>query len=108
VGYRIELIYFGKKYGTYISNDLNQPMAKTYSDENGEIIIENVPNGNYTVRVYDGNTLIAETLINTFREVNYFRTDVFHFPLWILIFGGISGALLLIGLVLYFNNKKRS
>ena len=108
VGYRIELIYFGKKYGTYISNDLIQPMAKTYSDENGEILIENVPNGNYTVKVYDGNTLIAETLINTFREVNYFQTDVPHFPLWILIFGGISGILLLIGLVLYFNNKKRS
>ena len=108
VGYRIELIYFGKKYGTYISNDLIQPMAKTYSDENGEILIENVPNGNYTVKVYDGNTLIAETLINTFREVNYFQTDVPHFPLWILIVGGISGILLLIGLVLYFNNKKRS
>jgi len=108
VGYRIELIYFGKKYGTYISNDLIQPMAKMYSDENGEILIENVPNGNYTVKVYDGNTLIAETLINTFREVNYFRTDVLHFPLWILIFGGISGIVFLIGLVFYYNNKKRS
>ncbi len=108
VGYRIELIYFGKKYGTYISNDLIQPMAKMYSDENGEILIENVPNGNYTVKVYDGNTLIAETLINTFSEVTYFQTDVLHFPLWIIIFGGISGILLLIGLVLYFNNKKRS
>ncbi len=108
VGYRIELIYFGKKYGTYISNDFIQPMAETYSDENGEILIENVPNGNYTVKVYQGNTQIAETLINTFREVNYFRTNVLHFPLWILIFGGISGFLLLIGLVLYFNYKKRS
>ena len=108
VGYRIELIYFGKKYGTYISNDLIQPMAKTYSDENGEILIENVPNGNYTVKVFDGNTLITETLINTFREVNYLRTDVFHFPLWILIFGGICGFIFLIGLVFYYNNKKRS
>jgi hypothetical protein len=108
VGYRIELIYFGKKYGTYISNDLIQPMAKTYSDENGEILIENVPNGNYTVKVYDGNTLIAETLINTFSEVNYFQTDMFHFPLWIITFGGISGFILLLGLILYFNNKKRS
>ncbi len=108
VGYRIELIYFGKKYGTYISNDLIQPMAKTYSDENGEILIENVPNGNYTVKVFDSNTLITETLINTFREVNYLRTDVFHFPLWILIFGGICGFIFLIGLVFYYNNKKRS
>ena len=108
VGYRVELIYFGKKYGTYISNDLIQPMAKTYTDENGVVLIENVPNGNYTVRIYQGSTIISETLINTFREVNYFITDVFHFPLLILIFGGISGILFLIGLVFYFNYLKRS
>lgn len=107
VGYRIELIYFGKKYGTYISNDLIQPMAKTYTDENGEVLIENVPNGNYTVKVYQGNTLISEMLINTFRDIHYFRTDVVHFPLLILIFGGINGILFLIGLVFYFNYKKR-
>ncbi|NVM17724.1 MAG: hypothetical protein HWN80_08405 [Candidatus Lokiarchaeota archaeon] len=108
VGYRIELLYFGKSYGTYISNDLNQPMTKIYSDENGVVLVENVPNGNYTVKIYQGNTLISESLINTFREVNYFITDIIHFPLWILIFGGISGILLLIGLVFYFNYLKRS
>ena len=108
VGYRVELIYYGKIYGTYISNDLNQPMAKTYSDENGLALIENVPSGNYSVRIYQGNTLISETLINTFREVNYFITDIPHFPLWILIFGGINGLLFLIGLVFYFNYMKRS
>jgi hypothetical protein len=107
VGYRVELIYFGKKYGTYISNDLVQPMSKMYSDENGELMIENVPNGNYTVRIYQGNTLITETLVNTFSEVNYIITEVIHFPLWILIFGGISGLLLLIGIVFYLNYKKR-
>ncbi|MBY9014617.1 MAG: hypothetical protein KGD68_02900 [Candidatus Lokiarchaeota archaeon] len=108
VGYRIELNYYGKKYGTYISNDFNQPMAYRYSDENGEILIENVPNGNYTVKVYQGTVLITEFQINTFREVNYLITDVFHFPLWILIFGGINGILMLLGLLLYFNYMKRS
>ncbi len=108
VGYRVELIYFGIKYGTFISNDLIQPMTATYSDENGEVMIENVPNGNYTVRIYQGDTLVFEKLVNTFREVNYLVTDVVHFPLWILIFGGICGILLLIGLALYFNNMKRS
>jgi hypothetical protein len=107
-GYRVELFYFGKKYGTYISNDLIQPMAQTYSDENGAVLIENVPNGNYTVRIYQGNILISESLINTFREINYFQTDVIHFPFWILIFGGTTAVLFLIGLVSYFNNKKRS
>ena len=108
VGYRIELSYYGKNYGTYISNDFNQPMAYAYSDENGEILIENVPNGNYTVKVFQGTLLITEFQINTFREVNYLITDIFHFPLWILIFGIINGILILLGLLLYFNYKKRS
>ncbi|MBY8979552.1 MAG: carboxypeptidase regulatory-like domain-containing protein [Candidatus Lokiarchaeota archaeon] len=108
VGYRIELKYYGKNYGTYMSNDFTQPMAYAYSDENGEILIENVPNGNYTVKVYQGTVLITEFQINTFREVNYLITDVIHFPLWILIFGGISSILILLGLLLYFNNMKRS
>ncbi|MHA2287453.1 MAG: carboxypeptidase-like regulatory domain-containing protein [Promethearchaeota archaeon] len=108
VGFRVELIYYGQKYGTYISNDLNQPMAKTYTDENGLALIENVPNGNYTVRIYQGDSLISEKLINTFSEINYFITEVPHFPLWILIFGGISGILFLIGLAFYSNYMKRS
>ena len=108
VGYRLELKYFGKNYGTYISNDLNQPMTNIYSDENGVVLVENVPNGNYTVRIFQGNTLITETLVNTFREINYLVTDVIHFPLWILIFGGISAVILLLGIVLYFNYMRRS
>lgn len=106
VGYRIELKYYGKNYGTYISNNFTQPMASAYSDENGEILIENVPNGNYTVKVYQGTVLITELQINTFREVNYLITDVIHFPLWILIFGGISVILILLGLLLYFKNYR--
>jgi len=107
VGYKVELKYYGKSYGTYISNDFNQPMAYAYSDENGEVLIENVPNGNYTVKVYQGTVLITEFQINTFREVNYLITDVIHFPLWILIFGGINGILILLGILLYFKHYSR-
>lgn len=107
-GYKIELLYFGKVFGTYISNNLTQPMAPAYSDENGEILIENVPNGNYTARIYQDNVIIIEASVNTFSEVNYVSTDVPYFPLWILIFGSINGALILIGLIIYFNYKRRS
>jgi len=107
-GYRIELFYFGKVFGTYISNDLTQPMAPAYSNENGEISIENVPNGNYTVKIYKDNVIIMDALINTFSEVIYISTNVPYFPLWILISGSINGALILIGLIIYFNNKRRS
>jgi hypothetical protein len=108
MGYRIELLYFGKVFGTYISNNLTQPMAPAYSNENGEILIENVPNGNYTIKIFQDNVFIMDALINTFSEVIYLNTNVPYFPLWILIFGGINGALILIGLIIYFNNKRRS
>ena len=108
IGYRIELLYFGKVFGTYISNNLTQPMAPAYSNENGEILIENVPNGNYTIKIYQDNLIIMDALINTFSEVNYISTNIPFFPLWILIFGGINGALILIGLIIYFNHKRRS
>lgn len=108
IGYRIKLLYFGKVFGTYISNDLTQPMAPAYSNENGEILIENVPNGNYTVKIYQDNVIIMDAIINTFSEVNYINTKVLYFPLWILVFGGINGALILIGLIIYFNHKRRS
>ncbi len=107
-GYRIELLYFGKVFGTYISNNLTQPMAPAYSNENGEILIENVPNGNYTVKIYQDNVILRDALINTFSEVNYVSTNIPYFPLWILIFGSLNGALILIGLIIYFNYKKRS
>jgi hypothetical protein len=108
VGNRIELYYYDKLYGTYISNDLDQPMAPAYSNENGEIIIENVPNGNYTVRIYQNERLIKEEVINTFSIINIIRSNVIHFPLWIIIFGSISSILVIIGLIFYFNYKKNS
>ncbi len=108
IGYRIELLYFGKVFGTYISNNLTQPMAPAYSNENGEILIENVPNGNYTVKIFQDDVIIMNALINTFSEVNYINTKVPYFPLWILIFGCINGALILIGLIIYFNHKRLS
>jgi len=107
-GYRIELLYFGKVFGTYISNNLTQPMAPAYSNENGEILIENVPNGNYTVKIYQDNLIIRDALINTFSDVNYVSTNIPYFPLWIIIFGSLNGALILIGLIFYFNYKRRS
>lgn len=105
---RIELYYYNKPYGTYISNNFTQPMAPAYSDENGEIFLRNVPNGNYTIKIYQSTQLIKVTLINTFSQIVIVKSDFIHFPLWILIFGGISLIFVFLGLWFYINNKKRS
>jgi len=107
VGVDIELFYFQKSYGTYISNDLNQVMSPISTNDNGEIVIRYVPNGNYIIRIYDNTMLIKEAVVSTYNEINLVRTDRIHFPLVILIFLIISSVSLLLGLISYTQYKKR-
>jgi len=102
----LELYFYNKPFGTYISNDFIQPSASISTDFNGEVSIKNLPTGNYTLRIFRKSNLIKETVINTFSKTHYIITDVLHFPLVIMIFGLISGIIFLIGLILYLNSKR--
>ncbi|MCJ7650712.1 MAG: hypothetical protein MUP85_19040, partial [Candidatus Lokiarchaeota archaeon] len=106
-GVKLELFYFDQLYGTYISNDLVQPMAPAFTNENGEIIFSNVPNGNYKARVFLDNQLLLETVVTPFLDVNYITTDIIHFPLVILVFSSFFGIIILIGYIFHLKNKKR-
>lgn len=105
-GITVEFYYYNKPYGTYISNEKVEPSAPIISDENGEVILRDVPNGNYTLKLYRDNQILMETTVNTFSSVNYIATDIVHFPLWILIFGLISGSIILVGYIVYRKYKK--
>ncbi len=105
-GITAEFYYYGKPYGTYISNEKIQPISPIISDENGEVILNGVPNGNYTLKLYQGNQLLMETVVSTFNAVNYIATKIIHFPLWIMIFGLINGTFILIGFIVYHKYKK--
>ena len=107
VGVDIILYYYQKQYGTYISNDLIVPMAPVSTNENGEAAIRNVPNGNYTVMIYEDGRLIKESTVNTYQRFNYIVSDELHFPLVILIFGVISGVFILLGVIFYIQYKNR-
>ncbi|MFX0180355.1 MAG: carboxypeptidase-like regulatory domain-containing protein [Candidatus Hodarchaeota archaeon] len=107
VGVDLILYYYQKRYGTYISNDLIQPMAPVSTNENGEAVIRNLPNGNYTVMIYEDDRLIKESIVNTYQRFNYIVSDELHFPLVIMIFGAISGLFILLGVILYIQYKKR-
>ncbi|MHA1986892.1 MAG: hypothetical protein ACW98D_09660 [Promethearchaeota archaeon] len=107
IGVNIEILHFGVKYGTYISNKSVQPIHPGTTDENGQLIIYDVPRGNYTVRVMWEGKVAIETTVTTDKEINYILTTIPHFPLWILIFGTISGIFLLVGALFYLKNKKK-
>lgn len=108
IDYKVDLLYYGQPYGTYISKERIQPVPTLYTDENGQLEIENVPNGNYTLKIYDVNDkVIFETSVSAYAEINYIITNIPHFPLWIMIFGGINSILFAAGIALYLANKKR-
>ena len=106
VGASIELYYYGQKYGTYISKYQVQPIPPGTTSEYGEIILDDVPHGNYTIRVYHIGQFLIESNVSTFKEINYIYTNYPHFPLWIIIFGCINGVILIFGVIFYRKYKK--
>ncbi len=107
VGLDVVVYYYGEKYGTYISKEVNQPIGPTITDQNGEILVENVPNGNYTIRIYDPITeeLITEAEVSAFTEANYVITPIVHFPLIVLIFSISSLSIFGIGFRIFKKQK---
>lgn len=106
IGADLEVYYFGQKYGTYISKDKVQPISPGKTNENGEIIIKNLPYGNYTVKVFQNGVFLRESNVNTYTEINYIYTSYPHFPIWIIIFGSLNGIILIFGVIFYLKNKK--
>lgn len=106
VGATLEIFYYGAAYGTYVSKDVAQPINPGITDENGELIISNLPIGNYTIRVYNQGTFLKEVQANTNTYTINIQTNYPHFPLWILIFGLINAIILIFGFLFYRKNKK--
>ncbi|GAG78709.1 unnamed protein product, partial [marine sediment metagenome] len=84
----------------------SQPIIPSRSDENGQITLDNVPRGNYTIRVFWQGKFVEEASVSTFNEINYINTNIPHSPLWIIIFGVITGSILIIGVIFYQKFKK--
>lgn len=106
VGARVELFYYGVEYGTYISNDSIQPIPPGNTNEHGEIILYNVPHGNYTIRVYYNRIFLKESIASTVNNINYIYTNYPHFPLWLFVFSLINGVIIFFGVIFYLKNKK--
>jgi hypothetical protein len=105
VGLDVEIYYYGELYGTYMSEDNTQPIGPTITDENGEILVENVPNGNYTIKIYQGDQLLKEAEVSAYLETNYVTTPIIHIPFIVIIFGSIGGLIFGIGFFIYRKYK---
>lgn len=106
IGADVNVYYFGKEYGTYISKDRIQPVTPGKTNENGEIALQNVPEGNYTIRIYYNGKFLKESTCSTYNYRNYIDTTSPHFPLWLIIFVIINGIILIFGAIFYIKYKK--
>lgn len=106
IGLIVEVYYYGKIYGTYISNDRIQPIATLTTDVNAQINLENVPSGYYTLKIYQFGMLQVITTVSTYKQY-HLVTSIIHFPSWILLFGLFSLSIFVIGYNLHRKNKKR-
>jgi hypothetical protein len=107
-GLDVKIYYYGILYGTYISQEVSQPIGPTLTDENGEILVKDVPNGNYTIKIYQGVNLIKEAEVSSYLEINYVTTQIIHFPIIVFIFSSIGGLIFILGLRIYLKQKKIS
>ncbi|TFF97379.1 MAG: hypothetical protein EU540_08890 [Promethearchaeota archaeon] len=106
---KVVIYFYDEKFGTYISKDKSQPLGPSITDENGEVLIEDVPNGNYTAKIYkrDSDDWIKKAEVSAFLDINYIVTPIIHFPLLILIFGGIGGIFFILGLIFYLKHEDK-
>ncbi|MBY8981449.1 MAG: hypothetical protein KGD57_00750, partial [Candidatus Lokiarchaeota archaeon] len=106
----VKVYYYDSPFGTYISNNRTQPISPLIPNENGEIVLNCIPLGEYSIEIYQKGSLIDITFLNitTFgEEIYYIHTNIFQFPIVILVFGLSSFCLFSIGFIIYLKNKKR-
>ena len=106
----VKVYYYDSPFGTYISNNRTQPISPLIPNENGEIVLNCIPLGEYNIEIYQKGSLIDITFLNitTFgEEIYYIHTNIFQFPIVILVFGLSSFCLFSIGFIIYLKNKKR-
>lgn len=103
----VEIQYYGKTYGSYISKEQVQPTSKTITDNNGEIFIKNVPSGDYTLLVFQQGKQIEKATVLAYKQINYVITDITHYPVVILSFLIPSSVLIILGVLVYLFYKKK-
>lgn len=103
----VKIYYYEALYGTYISKNFSQPIAPLIANENGEMILDYIPNGNYKVEIYYRGNKVKTAFIDTSKNIHYIRTNIPHFPSVILAFGLLSAIILSLGIIIYRRNKKR-
>ncbi|MHA1821817.1 MAG: hypothetical protein ACTSU2_06070 [Promethearchaeota archaeon] len=105
-GVEVKIYYMNVSYGTVMSYKGNEVIPPLITDNYGQVIVPDVPYGNYYIEVIkNGHTLVNST-VTTEYTLNIVSTTIPHFPLWILIYASASTVIMITGWILYRKNKR--
>jgi hypothetical protein len=106
--YRVNIYYGEMKYGTKINRFHALPYPTKITNENGQILYDWVPAGNFTLEIMDSNgKFVANKTASSLSSLNFLVTDKTHFPSVILVLGGISTGFILLGVVILKKQNKQ-
>lgn len=103
-GASLKLYYGNVTFGTVMSKAETMQVAPKTTDSNGQVIVSDLPYGTYTIGVYYRGNFVQNMTVITTGSLTFLNTKIPHFPTWMLIFGGISAAVLVVGLYIYRKN----
>src|SRR6056297_669363 len=101
-GYKLNLYRGNQLYGPKMNNFKNHPIATKETNQNGQVTINFVPKGEYTVEVLDKNgNFITNLTADAKKPVNVLKTNITHFPATVLSLLSTSIVLIVVGLYIY-------
>jgi len=100
-GAELKIFYQDVPFGTLMSAVKTNQIPLKYTDNSGQVILSNVPNGKYSIEVYYKGKYISTYNVTTTNSLNYIFTSIPHFPIWIIIFSCISLVICLNGIYIY-------
>jgi hypothetical protein len=81
-------------------------IANKYTDSQGQVVINQVPYGNYTISVYYMNKFVENVTASTTNALNFLVTQIPQFPVWVIIYASISLVFVMSGLKIYKKNSR--
>jgi hypothetical protein len=103
---KLVVYYQDVPYGSVITSTEVYQLAPQYTDSLGQVVINEVPYGNFTLGVYYYNNFIQNISASSSISLNFLVTEIPHFPTWIIIYASISLVFVLSGLKIYKKNSR--
>jgi hypothetical protein len=93
-------------FGTIMSKSQNYPIAAKYTDNQGQIILKDLPSGSYKISIYFNGVFVQNSTVSSSDSLSYIETSIPHFPTWTVVFSSLCAVFIISGLKIIKKNKR--